>query len=295
MWPEKRPTGRPLWNPTLAQKAAQGWGTRPFWLVLCALMTAGSTLSLLDIKWEDCVHDRGAAVHMQYLASNEAGFLHAQQYRSIADVFRRAEATHWSPAALVPVLNRALYLRRQSSQHAAFDQIWCTKDPTGTDRIHCNATSGQGDGKIAHQRVERRLGSTHAYPWLPAASAPARRVGDSDDAAAIPQQATACLGADQEGARLRIHGRLPVIERDVQRLLVKAWQIGPRVAHKNIQAAEFILDAVAHPADIVRARHIGLHGDAIGALFAYLRKRILRGLFIFIIMNGYLDALVCQL
>src|ERR1039458_3663704 len=28
MWLEKIPRGRRLWNPTLAQKAAQGWGTR---------------------------------------------------------------------------------------------------------------------------------------------------------------------------------------------------------------------------------------------------------------------------
>src|SRR5450631_2784141 len=39
MWLEKIPKGRQLWNPTLAQKAAQGWGTRHPALGSCSALS----------------------------------------------------------------------------------------------------------------------------------------------------------------------------------------------------------------------------------------------------------------
>jgi hypothetical protein len=53
MWPArlaKIPTGRRLWNPTLAQKAAQGWGTRP--LKTLPNVRNGDTLFLKLIQEE---------------------------------------------------------------------------------------------------------------------------------------------------------------------------------------------------------------------------------------------------
>ena len=93
---------------------------------------------------------------------------------------------------------------------------------------------------------------------------------------------------------MRIQGHLPLVERDVQGGPVERCEIRPCVVHKDVQRAELTLHPVEHAADILRTRHVALDDETIGPVLPYLRKGIVRGLLMFVIVNGYIDAVLCQ-
>src|SRR5882672_9247140 len=144
---------------------------------------AGRALAPLDVEREPRIHQRQTAVHRDHLARDPARVRRAQERDGIPDVRRRAEPAHRRPSlvSLVPLPNHVLRHVGQGVEHAVLD-------PSGADGVHCDATLRECHGEVAAQRFHGALGRAHADPRLPAAGAPARRVGDRDDPPALPHE-----------------------------------------------------------------------------------------------------------
>ena len=95
------------------------------------LRSACVQLASLEVEWQDRVHDRTPAIHVEDLAGNKTRFLHAEQHYSVADIFRSAQPTHRGPAALVPDSDRLLDLWRQNPQDTALNYVRRTKNAPG--------------------------------------------------------------------------------------------------------------------------------------------------------------------
>src|SRR6266550_2908389 len=75
-------------------------------------------------------------------------------------------------------------------------------DPPGADGVHGDAALRERHGEVAAQRFHGALGGAHAYPGLPTAGAPARRIRDRDDPAALAHQRARRAHGHQEGLGL---------------------------------------------------------------------------------------------
>ena len=71
------------------------------------------------------------------------------------------------------------------------------------------------------------------------------------------------MKSDQKGLGLGIEGHIPLIEGDVHRRLVERRQLGPRVAHEDVQRAELALDPAEHATDLIGAGDVRLDDEPV--------------------------------
>src|SRR5437868_5508730 len=92
-------------------------------------------LSDLNLGWHFRRHERCAAIRIDDLPRNPTGLFGAEERHHVADVFRRTQASHWCPTALVPIYDEILHWVREAIQHAILR-------PPRTDRIDRNTAFG---------------------------------------------------------------------------------------------------------------------------------------------------------
>jgi hypothetical protein len=80
--------------------------------------------------------------------------------------------------------------------------------------------------------------------------------------------AAASLRRHQECLRLRIHCRVPFIQRDGHRHFVKGWCFRSRVADEYIERPEFRPDLIEDPAHLFRPANVGLYQESVRPKFA---------------------------
>src|SRR5437870_4368595 len=88
---------------------------------------------------------------------------------------------------------------------------------------------------------------------------------------------------------------MPLLERDVQRSLVEARQVRPRVGDEDVETAQRSFDLIEHALNLLGTRYVGLNGDPISTALPDLAQRVVCRIAVLVIVNGDLDAALCQL
>src|SRR5690348_3977471 len=189
-------------------------------------------------------YERGSAVHVNRLPGDPRRLGRANQRHRIADIQRRSKPAHRSPSAFLPFSDTDLKCLGQSVQHAIFH-------PSRADRIHRNSAPGKGDGKVPNERFHRSLARTHRDPRLPTAKSAARRKRDCDDPPAVRHKRSSLTHRHKKRPRLRIDGRIPLLQGNFHRRLIEQRRFRPRIVHKNIEPSKFRANTLKHPADLV--------------------------------------------
>src|SRR5262245_20160714 len=126
-------------------------------------------LAALDLEWEQRVNQRGPPVGVDELAGDPRGVGRAEQADDVADVARRAHSAHGRPAAPVPLARDVDRGVTEALQHTVVRE-------SGADRVDGDPARSERDGKVSHERLQRRLGRPHRDPGLPGATLPTRRI-----------------------------------------------------------------------------------------------------------------------